>query len=660
MSLRPFSRWLTPALAVFSVALVVVRNSRGLAELLVNELSPAEVMALGDRAQGLAHGFPSGAELTAISAPLRLYAVFDALGFGVVGATRWMIALEALAFFIGIYAAARILRPVTTNLVAGLAATVATVGYALSGHNLANFGFLYGWNYGFAAAAATVTLAYALRQRWTACVCMVVLVGTIHSVIGVLLVLALVPLAILDIVRRRFSLRWKPIALVVGAGAVYLLASRGDVQLPTVDLDVGAYIARTRAFQSHYFFEFSFSFLRSFAEDIAAWLIAVTLILVAGLALRRLDDASLADRTVVIITTIGVLSMLGWAHSNLAEPNVTLLVLTLHRSSTFVNLLLLALVVPLLFEQAMGRRLQVTAAAVAVWCLLPGAYYHARFGVVVLALAVCWAYVEVKERPNRRSIATAVAMAPLVCLALYFLLVALGVTGRGWDTFFETIRSDDRLLLAGVVLVSLALFARWRRADEHRLERGVAVSVVIVAALWLVLGNTLTDNPRAVTGVDKQRAVDLIDVAAWARHETPNEAVFLLPLHDDGFGWRTFSERATAGLPREWLHYAFLYSRDERVMDEGTRRVALLGIDADVWFEEHPKLAVGGELVAEIATTFEQMTDVEAAEFADELGVDFLVVAAGTESTRAGPCFRSVYSNASFVVLELQKECLST
>ena len=168
------SRWAPVAPALLSVVVVVVRSAQGLAELLVESLSPAETMALGDSAQGLTHGFPSGAELTAISAPLRLYSVFDAFGLGVVGATRLMIALEALALFVGIYFAVRIIRPTTTTLVAALAATVGTVGYALNGHNLSNFGFLYGWNYGFAAAAAVLALSFAVRTRWTACACTIV------------------------------------------------------------------------------------------------------------------------------------------------------------------------------------------------------------------------------------------------------------------------------------------------------------------------------------------------------------------------------------------------------------------------------------------------------------------------------------------------------
>ena len=58
---------------------------------------------------------------------------------------------------------------------------------------------------------------------------------------------------------------------------------------------------------------------------------------------------------------------------------------------------------------------------------------------------------------------------------------------------------------------------------------------------------------------------------------------------DSGFGWRLFSERASAGKPREWLHYAFLYSRDQTVLAEGTRRAELLGLDVDDWLHDHPE-----------------------------------------------------------------------
>jgi hypothetical protein len=649
------ARWAPAALAVLSVVVVVLRTSQGLAEFLVDSLSPAETMALGSDAERLAHGFPSGAELTAISAPLRLYAVFDAFGLGVVGATRVMIALEALALFAGIYFAARIMRPTTSTLVAALAATVGTVGFAMNGHNLSNFGFVYGWNYGFSAAAAVLALAFALRTRWTECACTIVGVALIHSVVAVLVALSIVPLATIDVVRHRFRLRWRPVALSAAVGVVYVAASLGDVQPPGGRLDAGAYIARVRAFQFHYFFRFSTSFLRPYAEDIASWLVAVVLVAAACLALRRLGDQSLSDRTLVVVATVGGLSALGWAHSYLAQPNVTLLVLTLHRSSVFVNLLLLALVVPLLFDEVARARLLATAAAVTVWCLLPDPVDHARLGMLVLVLAVWWLATEVRQQIDRRSVATAAVVAPVAGLAMYFLIVSPGIAGPGWRAFARGASDDRGLIVAGAVLVALALYARQRDTGRRRLGRGMATSLTVACAVAALLGRSVTDNPLALTGVAKARRDDLIDVASWARTATAEDDVVLLPLTDDGFGWRTFSHRASAGKPREWLHYSFLYSRDERVMDEGTRRADLLGVDVDAWLAQHPQLGVGGELVAELATRFQRMTDEQAAKFADELGADFLVVEA--DAPRSSPCFRTVHSNATYVVLEVHEEC---
>ena len=359
----------------------------------------------------------------------------------------------------------------------------------------------------------------------------------------------------------------------------------------------------------------------------------------------------------MVVATITALSALGWAHSTLAQPNVTLLVLTLHRSSIFVNLLLLTLVVPLLFDHAARWKLQATAAAVTVWCLLPGAVDHARLGLVVLGLAVWWLATEVKQRPDRRSIATAAVVSPAACFGLYFLIVSPGIAGAGWHTFTRGISSDRGLIVACALLVALALHARRRDGRGRWLGQGVATSFTVAFAVAALLGRAVTDNPRALTGSARARRVDLIDVASWARRATAAGDVFLLPLDDEGFGWRTFSHRASAGKPREWLHYSFLYSRDERVMDEGTRRAALRGIDVAAWLAQHPQLGVGGELVAELSARFQRMTDEQAAQFATDLDADFLVVAA--DATRSSPCFRTVFSNATYVVLEVHKECLS-
>ena len=67
----------------------------------------------------------------------------------------------------------------------------------------------------------------------------------------------------------------------------------------------------------------------------------------------------------------------------------------------------------------------------------------------------------------------------------------------------------------------------------------------------LVIGTSALVNPNAATGARARSCLsDLIDTATWARANTAQDATFLLPFDDDGFGWRLFSERPSAGKPR--------------------------------------------------------------------------------------------------------------
>ncbi len=157
----------------------------------------------------------------------------------------------------------------------------------------------------------------------------------------------------------------------------------------------------------------------------------------------------------------------------------------------------------------------------------------------------------------------------------------------------RTITHHPATLIALGIIMVLALIeidGGQRRFPIPSLAGTTALAVIPVV---LVIGTSALVNPYAVTGATAQSRSDLIDTATWAQANTAQDAIFLLPFSDDGFGWRLYSERASAGKPREWLHYAFLYSRDQTVLAEGTRRAELLGIDVDDWLHDHPELRRG-------------------------------------------------------------------
>ena len=182
------------------------------------------------------------------------------------------------------------------------------------------------------------------------------------------------------------------------------------------------------------------------------------------------------------------------------------------------------------------------------------------------------------------------------------------------------------MIAIGIILV-LALIeigGSQRRGPIPSLAGTTALAVI---PMVLVIGTSALVNPNAVTGATAQSRSDLIDTARVGRRaDTAQDATFLLPFDDDGFGWRLFSERPSAGKPREWLHYAFLYSRDQTVLAEGTRRAELLGIDVDDWLHEHPELGAGlaCSSTSSIAQ-FNQLNDHSVVQLGDQLDVDYYV-----------------------------------
>jgi hypothetical protein len=648
------SRVVPPLLALVSVIVIELRTSRGLSQFLVDHLSPAAQIASQHNHVLDQLGFPSGSELTAVSLPLRLYAAFGALGFGPLLATYAVDAVEVVWLFVGIAWSVRIIQPSWSREVAAVAATVGTIGYALDGNNLANFGFFFGWNYGFASGLACVAIAFALRRRWTAAAIAISVLVAVHFVIAVLVGLVALPLVALDLKRRQFDIRLVPAAVAAVSGAAYLWFARGDVQLPSASLDTSAYVARLRAFQFHLFFEFDTRFLRSFAEDIGAWCLAVVVILAAAMTAKRLGDRALSSRVAITLVTTAVLSMLGWAHSSLAKPNVTLLLMAPHRSSAFATLLLLSFALPLfLVDIKNGRRLSLPVCLI-VWCLVHDVDQHLTFGVVLLGLASLWILDELRRQPDRFGLGLSSLALVFAIPALYFTLTGFDVAG-GWSAVGRATTRDPATLFALGMIVILALIEFYDRQRRLSGPSVAGLSALAAVSVLVVLGSSALTNPLTVSGSASSVRSDLVDTATWARTNTAQDAIFLLPFDDYGFGWTLFSERASAGKPREWLHYAFLYSRDQAILAEGTRRAELLGIDVDDWLQAHPELGVGGSLVNELTERFDRLSDRSVVQFGDQLDVDYYIF--DRAHPRASSCFEIVHENRSFQVAVPTVDC---
>jgi hypothetical protein len=653
--------YVVPVIAgVFAVGLNLFRANQGLARTLGESLTPAELIAYDRNPLLNVVGFPSGSELTAVSLPLRGYQLFDDLGIGVLDATRAMIAFETLWMFVVVAWAVRVARPTVSRNIAACAALVACLGYVLAGNNLANWGFLWGWNYGFAYSVVCLLVAFALRGRWTAAAVAAAVLVTIHSVVGVLAVIVVLPLLAIDLVGRRVHVRWLVVAGAAVMSGAYLAIVRGDVPLGGEELDTAAYVARLRAFQSHLFYEFDLEFLRPLAQDIGAWAVGVLFLIVVVALLRSDGESDFGNRVLIVMTVIPVLAMIGWAYSTIDQPNPAILLLAIHRTSVFTNLLVLFVGVPVLIGQLRAGRRLATTTTIVVWMLVPASSVKVALGLLCTALLLLWFVVVARDREAGSTRWLGIPALLAACAATFFLVVAAESThGSMMEFVSETLASTGMawfLLAVGLLGLAPALSSRWRIrsfSGQH-----VAAMIVFVASclgVALVMGSEAVDNPLEIDGAPGELRDDLLEVQRWARSATAPDANFLLPLDSFGFGWRVFSERASAGKPHEWLHYSFLYSRDQNLLEEGTRRANLLGLDVDAWLVDHPELRTGLELVAQLDARYEALSDLELIEFADQLDADFIVF--DNTSRRGSACFDEVFANEGFWVATVSDEC---
>ena len=170
------------------------------------------------------------------------------------------------------------------------------------------------------------------------------------------------------------------------------------------------------------------------------------------------------------------------------------------------------------------------------------------FGLLLFGLTALWIVTELRQRQGLARLVLSALAGAFAIPATYFTFIAVEVEG-GWSELLRTLTRHPATLIALGIIVALALIeiGGWqRRLPIPSLAGTTALAVIPVV---LVIGASALVNPNAVTGAAARSRSDLIDTARWAHANTAQDAIFLLPFHDFGFGWRLYSERASAGKP---------------------------------------------------------------------------------------------------------------
>lgn len=268
------------AVGLVGVAMAMLRIKNGEQDVLIRLLNPGELFALVRNPELAQHGFPSGADTTAHSLPLHLYQLLAYSPIDLELAFRVVSFTEIVFFAVCIWCAVAVIDPAARTTVAGIVVLIGLQGTILS-HNLAHFGFMFGWNYGFATGVLLLVLGFGLRGKWPQAVMAIAVLLTIHPTLAVHGVLALCPIAIYERIWKNRNIVFPRVILVITFCTTYILLSRGKQDLSTAYLNSELYLRLVRVFNYHLFYDFDLRFLALLIKDFAGWSVALGVLVYA-------------------------------------------------------------------------------------------------------------------------------------------------------------------------------------------------------------------------------------------------------------------------------------------------------------------------------------------------------------------------------------------
>jgi len=627
---------------LIGVAFAILRTFNNSQDLLIRLQNPGELFAFGRNPELARHGFPSGTEITAQSLPLRLYQLLAYSPIDLEIAFRVVTFIEIIFFGVCIWCAVVILHPAVRKTIVGLCVFIGLQGTIFS-HNLANWGFLFGWNYGFAYGVLMLILVFGLRGKWPHAVVAIAFLLAIHPTLGVHGVLALAPIALCKKAWQNRNIVSLKVISVVTLCTTYILLSRNTREIFNSQLNTELYLRLVRVFQFHLFYDFDLRTLALFCSDFAGWSLALS-VLIFVIASWRENRTAATPSSVQYIQLLWVISfsIFGWWHSQLESASTAVLLLAPHRISVVVVLLFVVVAIPRLVEPTGSRRNSVTALLVIMWALVQDQAIQASIGLLIISvLSSIWISSDYQFSFVNRAIG-------LIISGMTGILQLYSLRQVAW-------RYPRVLLLAIVAIFCTSIALRLLDVKRGRSNLLIRIQIIFSVLVAVGLSIQMTIQTRIPQDV---KVNDLTKVAKWARDQTPSDSIFLLPPEDFGFGWRAVSERATAGLPREWLHYSFLYLRSQDRMMLGLATAKTFGVDAAAWTRKSNSLYSGARLVGEIADNFRSKSNIEIADLARRLKATHLILQ--TDQLRIRDCFQLVFVTETYFVVELSMDdCIS-
>nr|WP_320017309.1 hypothetical protein [uncultured Desulfobacter sp.] len=483
-------------------------------------------------------------------------------------------------------------------------------------HDLARWGSFAGLSSGQMYSPAVIFSVFALansfRKKWIGCFFSVGIAFCFHATIG--MIVGLICVAILLAVPKQLKMISTWSAGIIGllvTGSWYLFIihpSLGGYEL--MDTEIWVNWAR---FGNFHWFPFS---LNVFGSEHGRKITPILAMLI--LSLTRLIDAPVSEQTkhmwyaavvcTVIMTCIGLLTSLYSTHP-------TLIKLALHRSSMFLLLLFLPLALHLLLTDITSDRVYnrflaliiLTTPIIGSAAGFPLLYSLLRFGTEL------W---KTKEKHALPIYLNAIVLIFALAISTYVVFTS---GAKFTDPAF--ISQKEAILFAFIVTLALAGL-KWLKLWTNY---SLALPVLALACILFV---SYQLSQTSFTQKDKAQAY--LDLQLWAKENTSPGSLFMTD-PTRAYGWRDYSQRASFGVAREWIHTSWLYTANKGSFDEGMRRASLFGVDPNEYLQhslENGKRSVGKNyrfFLRHLGDAFYSLSVIKLIELAKSENIDYFV-----------------------------------
>lgn len=629
-------------------------------EIAYKGFSPYEWIVMKHHPYITAIGYPSGMEIYRSSLFFKLYAFADFLGMDTIATMKAVIATELLATYIGVRLFADALFPSLEtnykNLLVFALYLYFIASYALF-PEISRFGsaFNTGLYYNIANAFRLMALAFFLTRKfiWAGLLLsLTFLVHPIYGLIGGIFMLGALAVIINDIDNNEKKKIGLALSIFVSVGVLWYLYTFGIHRDSSLQIPNSAWYFYS-VFSNYHWFPIEFGLLSEAHQERLIGFLIVSLLYLYSLSkketLTSIDKQVFFGWVVLIVVTVVGL-IVSWY-----KPSPFLTKMALTRAS------LLALEIGIfyivyrfvcgLFDKRSPWYLRVLVATLWVMPFL----IQAPFALYPVILLIAADYLRSKTT-NSFTKPTIILTLSILLLTVYF--YTSGYIRIDWNKFAHIGNIDhylkssqyDRYLGNLTILVILIAFSAMFYVVDKAKRIGFLfffvpfiLSVSAFVHLYLATPNETYIN----------RAKAFKNVQLWAKRHTPKEALFMLD-SAMSYGWRAFSERASFGTLREWIHVAWLYNSDYRTYREGLQRFGEFGIDIESpKYHVAPRLKQFKLLRKDIRERFYSFDEAWFRRMARKYGIDYIVMR--NRYIKHPLRFEKVYNNDYFTVFKVDK-----